>query len=62
MQALNRNHVTAGSFRSSVAILFKKLANRINNLFRPEEVEVTFKVEGKNITYTYTVVEQKQVA
>jgi hypothetical protein len=62
MQALSRYHFTAGSFRSSVSIFFKKLANRINNLFRPEEVEITFKVEGKNITYTYTVVEQKQVA
>jgi hypothetical protein len=62
MQALSRYHLTVGSFRSSLLIFFKKLANRINNLFRPEEVEVTFKVEGKNITYTYTVVEQKQVA
>lgn len=42
--------------------LFKKLANRIYDLFKPEEVEVTFKVDGKNTTYTYTKVPQKQVA
>lgn len=42
--------------------LLKKIISRISRLFEPEEVEVTFKVEGKNITYTYTKVEHKQVA
>ena len=43
-------------------IFFKQLGTRIANLFRPEEVEVTFKVEGKSVKYTYIKTEQKQVA
>ncbi len=49
-------------FRVGLSGFFKKLSTRISKLFQPEEVEVTFKVEGKNITYTYTEVEHKQVA
>jgi len=41
---------------------FKALGNKITDLFKPEEVEVTFKVEGKNTSYTYTKVGHKQVA
>ncbi len=41
---------------------FKKLGAKLVALFKPEEVEVTFNVKGKNITYTYTKVEHKQVA
>ena len=40
----------------------KRIRNSIIRLFRPEEVEVTFKVEGNKVRYTYTVVEEKQVA
>ena len=43
------------------ACLFKKLVTWISNLFKPEEVEVTFKVEGKKVRYTYKVM-HKQVA
>ncbi|MES2703326.1 MAG: hypothetical protein V4649_11840 [Bacteroidota bacterium] len=42
--------------------LVRKIAGKISGLFEPEEVEVTFKVEGKNVTYTYTKVAHKQVA
>ncbi len=41
--------------------LFEKLGTKITNLFKPEEVEVTFKLEGKKMTYSYKVTE-KQVA
>ena len=43
-------------------VFIKKLGAKIAGLFRPEEVEVTFKVDGKTIKYTYTKVEHKQVA
>ena len=45
-----------------VVLFFKKLGTKITGLFEPEEVEVTFKVEGKNVNYTYTKVAHKQVA
>jgi hypothetical protein len=41
---------------------FKKLADRISELFEPEEVEVEFKVEGDKVSYTYTKVPHKQAA
>lgn len=47
---------------NSIPLLFRKLVRSISDLFQPEEVEVTFKVDGKNTTYTYTKVPQKQVA
>ena len=47
---------------NGIAIFFKKLGSKIISLFEPEEVEVTFKVEGKKVSYTYTKVSQKQVA
>ena len=34
----------------------KKIGEKIAGLFKPEEVEVTFKVEGKSVKYTYTKV------
>jgi len=45
-----------------ILIFFKRLKNKIAGLFEPEEVEVTFKVEGKQVKYTYTKVEHKRVA
>lgn len=47
---------------SWIAILFRSLGHKVATLFEPEEVEVTFKVEGNKTTYTYTKVTQKQVA
>ncbi len=41
---------------------FRSLSGKINDLFKPEEVEVTFKNDGKNMSYTYTKVSHKQVA
>jgi hypothetical protein len=44
------------------AVFFRSLGHKVVSLFEPEEVEVTFKVEGNKTTYTYTKVSQKQVA
>lgn len=44
------------------AVFFRSLVHKVVSLFEPEEVEVTFKVEGNKTTYTYTKVSQKQVA
>jgi len=44
------------------AVFFRSLGHKLVSLFEPEEVEVTFKVEGNKTTYTYTKVTQKQVA
>jgi hypothetical protein len=40
----------------------KLLGTKLGKVFQPEEVEVTFNTEGKNKTYTYTKVSDKQVA
>jgi hypothetical protein len=40
----------------------RKLKQGISNLFKPEVVEVTFKIDGDHITYTYTKVSEKKVA
>jgi hypothetical protein len=45
-----------------LGILLNMLKVKISSLFEPEEVEVTFKVEGKQTKYTYTKVSHKQVA
>ena len=47
---------------NGIVIFFKKLGSKITGLFEPEEVEVTFKVEGKKVSYTYIKVPHKQVA
>lgn len=63
---MKNNHIIEASSkhpnRNMLTNLIKKLTTRISRLFEPEEVEVTFKVEGKNVTYTYTKVQHKQVA
>ncbi len=41
---------------------FGKIARKFRSLFEAEEVEVTFKVEGSKVRYTYTKVEEKKVA
>ena len=49
--------------KTSLAVrLFQKLGGMVVGLFEPEEVEVTFKEEGDKTSYTYTKVQQKQVA
>jgi len=45
-----------------ISRFFTKAARYLRHLFEPEEVEVTFHVEGKHVTYIYTKVEEKQVA
>ena len=47
---------------NGIIFFFKKLGSKIAGLFEPEEVEVTFKVEGNKVSYTYTKVSDKQVA
>jgi hypothetical protein len=50
------------SKRGPIARLVRRLVIKVQELFQPEEVEVTFTVEGKNVKYTYTKVQQKQIA
>lgn len=47
---------------NKMMLFLKKVRNSVVSLFQPEEVEVTFKVEGKRMKYTYTKVQDKQVA
>jgi len=47
--------------QSGVIHFLKTIAGKITGLFEPEEVEVTFKVEGNKTSYTYKVT-NKQVA
>lgn len=42
--------------------VINKIKEQIASLFRPEEVEVTFRMEGNRWTYTYIKVEEKSVA
>ena len=42
--------------------LLKKVRERIISLFEPEEVEVTFKVDGEKVRYTYTKIHHHKVA
>ena len=41
--------------QNGVIHFLKNIAGKITCLFEPEEVEVTFKVEGKKTTYTYKI-------
>ena len=45
-----------------IVLFFKRFVSKIVRLFEPEEVEVTFRVTGKTTSYTYTKIEEKQVA
>ena len=42
--------------------LLKKIKESISSLFKPEEVEVTFKVKGNQVTYSYTKIGNRHVA
>lgn len=57
---LKRNVST--SMSNAFILFLKRIAGKIAGLFEPEEVEVTFKVTGNKTSYTYTKVENKQVA
>lgn len=62
---MNSKTKAQGGFRAvwtAVFMFVKNLPAKIGELFEPEEVEVTFKGTGRNITYTYTKVEHKQTA
>jgi len=50
-----------GMHQSNTGIL-KRIKEGITNLFKPEEVEVTFKTKGNQVTYTYTKIEVRHVA
>lgn len=45
-----------------LSLTAKKMKKYLNDLFKPETVEVTFEMDGDSITYTYTKVEEKKVA
>jgi hypothetical protein len=62
MNSLSNYRSNTRPTRPSFSDLFRKFTKRVVALFEPEEVEVTFKKEGNNITYTYTKVTDKQVA
>lgn len=59
MEKLNINDNTNGRRKPG---LLKMIKERLINLFRPEEVEVTFTEEGRSMKYTYTVLTHKRVA
>ena len=40
----------------------KTLSDKVKDLFKPEEVEVTFTREGDRTTYSYTKVDHKHLA
>jgi len=58
----NRKQEMKDHHEKGLVPFLKLMAEKINNMFRPEEVEVTFKTDGKNATYTYIKVDEKQVA
>jgi hypothetical protein len=62
MKSTSKMRNGSASKGSWIAILFRSLGHKVVSLFEPEEVEVTFKVEGNKTTYTYTKVTQKKVA
>jgi hypothetical protein len=62
MQFQQKTDTAVSAKRSVLRTLFRKIGDKLAQLFEAEEVEVTFKVEGKRIGYTYTKVEHKQVA
>ena len=62
MKPDNKNLRREPTVFSSPAHFLRRLSHMISDLFKPEEVEVTFKVEGNTTRYTYTKVPEKQVA
>ena len=61
MKASN-NGLTVTTGANAVIRILKQLKEKIIVLFEPEEVEVTFNVNGRKGSYTYTKVSRKQVA
>ena len=62
MQLQQKTDLVAGGKKSVLRTLLRQIGDKLARLFEAEEVEVTFRVEGKRIGYTYTKVEHKQVA
>ena len=62
MKPENRPNLPKQVKSNGAVHFFKTLGSKIRGLFQPEEVEVTFKVEGNKTSYTYTKVAHKQVA
>jgi len=62
MSTPSNNTILVSSSQPLLRRFFGNIINRLKRLFEPEEVEVTFKMDGKNITYTYIKVEHKKVA
>jgi hypothetical protein len=60
---MNNNTVNQKPARQSwFSAVASRIVRSVHDLFRPEEVEVTFKKEGDRVTYTYTRVQDKRVA
>jgi len=62
MNTQSKTTISSPAAGTQVSRLFTRIARYVRQLFEPEVVEVTFHVEGRHVTYTYTKVEDKQVA
>ncbi|MCW3123121.1 MAG: hypothetical protein JWQ38_2613 [Flavipsychrobacter sp.] len=58
----SHNEMSATINANTVVRILKQLKEKITLLFEPEEVEITFNVNGRKGSYTYTKVSRKQVA
>ena len=61
METLKNSTSNPGKLKG-LALFFKYIGAKIADLFEPEEVEITFTVEGQTDSYTYTKVSEKQAA
>lgn len=57
-----KNMLSAMGKPNTVSRIFKTIRTRISGIFAPQEVEVTFKTDGKKVRYTYTKVSEQKVA
>ena len=55
IQSLEKKENGKNSFNN----ILQSLGKKISSLFQPEEVEVTITGSGNNMSYTYTVIENK---
>lgn len=60
---MKHSNVNAGK-PNNIVLFINQIKQRIADVFKPEEVEVTFKEDagGNVVSYTYTKVAQKNVA
>jgi len=61
MNTLQKNKPALGN-KNRFFHLFLSFSNAVKKLFEPEEVEVTFKMDGNTTKYTYTVIDHHHAA